>query len=306
MLDTMRATSRWRSSDGPRNFDVVCAGEALWKLATPSGPSAEGMPSVRVRPGGGAVDVAMALAREGLRVGLATVLTDDTFGRARFEQIAASGVDVGGVALSRPRSGFVLVDASGGANQVPADVEEQPPMEVPDNWTSELLLLSGLSPVVSHAAALCKAARAARRMGTLVLLDFNASLHLWAGRDPRTIRMVLREVDAARCSLADLAVVGLDVEMVRPLLRQSAVLVVSDGDGGAVARGPFGEVAFAPPAASPRRADGSGDSVAAALCVELTRPGEVGESPGARWHRALRRGYARAIAPSWVTHTSRV
>ena len=291
----MRATEEEQRR--PKNFDVVCAGEALWKLATPTGPSAKGLPSMRLRPGGGAVDVALALARAGLRVGLATVLTDDKFGRARVEELAESGVDVGGVAHSRPRSGFVLVDARGGANQVAADVEEQPPLEVPDSWTSELLLLSGLSPVVSHAAALCKTARAARRRGTLVLLDFNASLHLWAGRDPRTIRMVLREVDAARCSLADLAVVGLDVDMLRPLLRQSAVLVVSDGAGGAVARGPFGEVAFAPPAANLRRASGPGDSVAAALCVELTRPGEVGESPGARWHRALRRGYTRSPGP---------
>jgi pfkB family carbohydrate kinase len=167
------------------------------------------------------VDVALALAREGRRVGLATVLADDAAGRAWFERIAEAGVDVGGVTLARPRTGFVLVDASGGANQVPTDVEEQPPLEVPEAWTSELLLLSGLSPVVSHAAALCKAARAARRKGTLVLLDFNASLHAWAGRDARTIRMVLREVDAARCSLADLAVVGLDVAMVRELLRGS-------------------------------------------------------------------------------------
>jgi 2-dehydro-3-deoxygluconokinase len=281
------------------NFDVVCAGDALWRLAAPKGPSTKGLPSMRLRPGGGAVDVALALAREGLRVGLATVRTDDKFGRARYEQIAASGVDVGGVVLSRPRSGFVLVDASGGANQTPADVEEQPPLEVPDGWTSELLLLSGLSPVVSHAAALCKAARAARRKGTLVLLDFNASLHLWAGRDPRTIRMVLRELDAARCSLADLAVVGLDVEAVRPLLKQSAVLVVSDGAGGAVANGPFGEVAVAP-AAEVRRANDSGDAVTAALCVELTRRGEVGESPGARWHRALQRGYAMASMRPWA------
>lgn len=288
----MRATVE--ETRRPKSFDVVCAGEALWKLATPRGPTAKGLPSVRLRPGGGAVDVALALARQGLRVGLATVLTDDKLGRARFERIAASGVDVGGVALSRPRSGFVLVDASGGANQVPADVEERPPLEIPEGGKSDVLLLSGLSPVVSHAAALCKAARAARRKGTFVLLDFNASLHVWAGRDPRTIRMVLREVDAARCSVADLAVVGLDVEMVRAFLRQSAVLTVSDGNGGATATGPFGEVVLVPPAANLRRAHGSGDSVAAALCVELTRPGEVGESPSARWHRALRRGHAGA------------
>jgi 2-dehydro-3-deoxygluconokinase len=252
------------------------------------------------------VDVALALAREGLRVGLATVFTDDRFGRACFERIAESGVDIGGVALARARSGFVLVDASGGANQVPADMEEQPPLQVPDGWTAEVLLLSGLSPVVSHAAALCRVARAARRKGSLVLLDFNAGLHLWAGRDPRMIRMVLREVDAARCSVADLAVVGLDVEMVRRYLRPSAILVVSDGVGGAVARGPFGEVAFTPPEDAPLRSSGSGNAVTAALCAELTRPREVGESPSSPWYRALKRGHAAACTRSQVSDISRL
>jgi 2-dehydro-3-deoxygluconokinase len=183
-------------------------------------------------------------------------------------------------------------------------VEEQPPLEVPDGWTAEVLLLSGLSPVVSHAAALCRAARAARRKGSLVLLDFNASLHVWAGRDPRTIRMVLREVDAARCSVADLAVVGLDVETVRRFLRSRAALVVSDAVGGAVARGPFGEVVFTPPEEAPIRPSGSGDAVTAALCTELTRACEVGESPSSRWYRALQRGHAAALAQVQVSDIS--
>jgi 2-dehydro-3-deoxygluconokinase len=285
-------------TEAARSFDVICAGEALWKLAVPGRPSARGSHGLRLRPGGGAVDVALALAREGLRVGLATVLADDAAGRASLERIGESGVDVRGVILARPRSDFVLVDASGGANQVPADVEEQPPLEVPEGWTSDLLLLSGLSPVVSHAAALCKAARAARRTGSLVLLDFNASLHAWAGRDPRTIRMVLREVDAARCSVADLAVIGLEVGTVRELLRPSAVLVVGDGAGGAVANGPFGEVVFKPSDATVIRASatGSGDSTTAALCAELVRPAEISESASSRWYRALRRGHDGASA----------
>jgi 2-dehydro-3-deoxygluconokinase len=268
-----------------RRFDAICAGEALWKLA-PAG-SATG---VRLRPGGGAVNVALALAREGLRVGLATVLTDDDFGRGSSERIAASGVDIGGVALARPGRGFVLVDASGGASQVPTFAEEEPPLEVPVGWSSQILILSGLSPVISHAAALCKAARAARRQGALVIVDFNASLHVWVGRDPRTIRAVLGEVDAARCSFADLAVLGMDVATVRGALRRSAVLVVSDGARGAVATGPFGEVAFAPRERAPVHPIGAGDAFTAALCAELARPGEPGESPSALWHRALRRG----------------
>jgi 2-dehydro-3-deoxygluconokinase len=275
-----------------RRFDVICAGEALLKL-TPRVGSPSG---VGLRPGGGAVNVALALARHGLRVGLATVLTDDEFGRTSLEKIAAAKVDVGGVALARPRAGYVLVDSSGGARQVPSVGAEEAPLEVPAGWSSRLMVLSGLSPVVSHAAALCKAARAARRDGALVLIDFNASLHVWVGRDPRTIRMVLREVDVARCSFADLAVLGMDVAMVRAALRPTAVLLVSDGLGGAVATGPFGEAALAPSAAVPLPPNGAGDAFTAAVCAELTRPGEPGESPAALWHRALRRGGAAAGA----------
>ncbi len=280
----MFATTRVVPEPGrARRFDAICAGEALWKLAPAS--SATG---VRLRPGGGAVNVALALAREGLRVGLATVLADDDFGRGSSERIAASGVDIGGVALARPRRGFVLVDATGGASQAPTFAEEEPPLEVPVGWSSQILILSGLSPVISHAAALCKAARAARRQGALVIVDFNASLHVWVGRDPRTVRAVLREVDVARCSFADLAVLGMDVATVRGALRRSAVLVVSDGVRGAVATGPFGEVASAPREAIPLRPIGTGDAFTAALCAALVRPGEPGESPSALWHRALR------------------
>jgi 2-dehydro-3-deoxygluconokinase len=275
-----------------KNFDVICAGEALWKLTPRRGTVSPKPP--RVSPGGGPVTVALALARQGLRVGLATVLADDTFGRDSAEKIAGAGVDVGGVTFARPGKGFVLIDGSGGANQVPSDAEEEPPLAIPVEWSSQVLLLSGLSPVVSHAAALCKAARAARRDGTFVLIDFNASLHVWAGRDPRTIRMVLREVDAARCSLADLAVLGMEVATVRAALRSDAVLAVSDGGGGAVAIGSFGDVTFVPPQGTRLRTTGTGDACTAAICAELARHGEPGESATARWFRALQRGHASA------------
>ncbi|MEO6576004.1 MAG: PfkB family carbohydrate kinase, partial [Polyangiaceae bacterium] len=64
-----------------RGFDVICAGEALWKLEERDAPFAI-EPTLRLRPGGGAVNAALTLARQGLHVGLATVLGDDSFGRA--------------------------------------------------------------------------------------------------------------------------------------------------------------------------------------------------------------------------------
>lgn len=277
------------------SLDVICAGEAQWKVALLSARSS----GVTLRPSGGAVNVALALARAGLRVGLATVLDDDDFGRRSLARIAEAGVDVGGVMLARPRGGLVVVDATGGTNKVAPGAEANAWLAVPEAWSSELLLLSGLSPGLAHAAALCREARRARRRGTMVAIDFNASLHAWAGRDARTIRMVLREVDVARCSVADLAVLGMELAEVRAVLRETAVLVVSDAEGGAIATGSFGEVAMRADAtvsgesASPR---GGGDAFTAAMCAELLRRGEPGESVSARWHRALVRGRAAALA----------
>jgi 2-dehydro-3-deoxygluconokinase len=296
----MHARSRVREEPRAKSFDVICAGEALWKIRAPGSDLSRGSRGVGLRAGGGPLNVAMALAGAGLRVGVATVVTDDTFGRGYVRKIAATGVDTGGVALAQPRAGntgLVRVDASGGAHPIAKDAEAEPPLEVPAGWSSRVLLLSGLSPVISHAAALCKAARAARRQGTFVLLDFNASLHVWAGRDPRTILMVLREVDAARCSLADLAVLGLDATTVRGTLRSDAVLVVSDGVGGAVATGPFGDVSVVPPPGALVPAPGHGDACTAAICAELARPPERGESPRARWFRALRTPLAASVLP---------
>jgi 2-dehydro-3-deoxygluconokinase len=280
----------------PKSFDVICAGEARWQLAGSEAPFSKKSARVHLRPGRGVVSVALLLARAGLRVGLATVLLDDELGRAAMKKIAASSVDVAGIALARPNAGFVLVDASGGANQAPSRVEKEEPVEVPVGWSSQVLLLSGLSPVVSHAAALCKAARTGRRTGAVVFIDFNASLHAWSGRDPRTIRMVLREVDVARCSFEDLAVLGMDVATVRSALPRSAVLVVSNGAGGSVATGPFGEVAFKPRELTAHPPSGVGDPFTAAICAEWVLPGAPRGSESARWLRALQRGHAAAMA----------
>lgn len=283
---TTLAQSEVRST----TFDVICVGEAMWRLAGGSGSSAS---NVRLRPSRGAVNVALTLRERGLRVGLATVLVDDAHGRRAYEGIAAHGIDVAGVTLAAVRPGLVVMDAHGEANPLSSEAEERPPAEVPATWSSRVLLLSGLSPIVSHVAALCRAARRARRLGSLVVIDFNAALHAWVGRDPRTIRTLLREVDVARFSVADLAVVGLELEGVRNALSSSATVVVREPSGRLVAHGPFGEVAVTPRRSEAHdafRTAGAGDTLTAAICRELAAPVERGETPSSLWHRVLRRG----------------
>jgi sugar/nucleoside kinase (ribokinase family) len=144
-----------------------------------------------------------------------------------------------------------------------------------------VLVLSGLSPFVAHAAALCRAARAARRVGTTVVLDINASLHAWAGHDARTIRSVLREIDVARCSISDLAVLGLDAGSVRAAMRTDATLVVSDARGGYVATGPWGEMS-----AIGQARKRAGDHVTASIAASLVK----GAASTGFWVDVLRAG----------------
>lgn len=261
---------------------MICAGDALVQAReTGSG----------LRAGGGAIHAALSLAEQGLRVGLATVLADDTSGRALRAKIAASGVDVGGVQLATPRSELLFV--RGGARQVVSAREMEQPIAMPTKWSSRVLLLSGVSPVVSHGAALCRAARAARRAGTITVVDMNADWHLWKGRDPRALRMVLREADVVRCSAQDLFGINMDVHTLRSALRTTAVLVSSDGAGRATATGPFGEVAHALPARA--TLIGEGDAFNVAICAELARVDPADEGGGALWARALRAAHEAIV-----------
>src|SRR6185436_11999887 len=103
--------------------------------------------------------------------------------------------------------------------------------EIPDVWTSPVLLLSGVSPSVVHSAAMCRAARTARRARSLVVVDVNARWHRWFGRDPRSMRALLRDADVIRCSPEDLAVLGDDATTLRALVRRDAVTLVTSSTG---------------------------------------------------------------------------
>jgi sugar/nucleoside kinase (ribokinase family) len=272
----------------PKTFDVICAGEPQWRLVR----SHEGLARSSVRFRSSVLEIGRLLARTGIRVGLATVLDDDEQGRRAVQGLAATGVDVGGVVLSSAVRSLVVVDAGGGQSGVLAEREPERALDVPPAWSSDVLLLSGLSPLTSVAAALCKAARKARRDGTTVVVDFNASLRLWAGREPRTTFMVLREADVVGCTFADLAVLGVDAATVRKAMRAEAVLVIHDTTG-ATATGPFGEVRCALPRGDRHAAGMASDACTATICAELAGSSTPGESQGGRWHRVLRRWSSR-------------
>jgi 2-dehydro-3-deoxygluconokinase len=272
-----------------RTFDVIATGEATTNLTAPGGVSSTTSSALHFRPGGGAVTAALAMARAGLRVGLVTSLADDAFGRRVRARALHAGIDVGGVAVSRPRAGLVVLEGAGAAREIVPYRDEEVSLAVPDGWSAAVLLVAALSPVVAVGAALCKAARAARRRHATVVVDVHARWHLWAGRDPRAIHMVLREADVVHATTHDLAALGVDAEALRKMLRSEAVLVVTGATGEARATGPFGAVArgpLGPPSVAPDRA---GAPFAAAICAELASVGAIGVHRSDVWERAFRR-----------------
>jgi len=274
VVEVAGSVAEWRA----QHFKVVCVGEALLSVGGSSG----------FRPSGGALSAAVLLARRGLQVGLTAALEDDAHGRAVVTDLKQSGVDVGGIALVPPRSRLVASDAR---RVVPLRPEDEPPLSVPDGWRSELLLVSGLSPALIPAAALCRAARAARRGGAVVVVDINARRALWRGRDPRTVHAILREADVVRCSSDDLVSLWTDPTTVRAAMRESATFVLTDGPGQAVASGPFGEIAVAPREVLAGTVPGAGDAFTAALCEDLVQVHGRFD-----WERALHHAHAAAHA----------
>lgn len=273
---------------GVTRFDVVCAGEV-----------ALGIEGRALRPTGGAFEAAVALAREGVRVGLAAAVSDDSHGRALIAAARAEGVDASGVSLVAPRGMLVVPD--GGDRIVPRRAEDDAPVTVPDAWYGDLLLVTGLTPALVPASALCRAARAARRAGARVLVDVNARPHLWKGHDARTIRALVREADVVRCSTRDLVALWTDVDGLRAFASPDATLVLTEGPGAARAIGPFGEVAVAPPRTFRHALSGAGDAFTASLCVEVARAASIDRID---WVRALERAHAAAAARARRAATS--
>jgi hypothetical protein len=273
----------------PEAFDVICAGQPLWRGSVPS------RGNVAPASASAFVSVTKMMARASLRVGWAATIEDDRRGRALLAEMAAANVHVGAVSLVPPGAGLVLVDASWGWSGLVSDREATAPMEIPAYWSSRVLLLSGLRPGTAGLAAFCKAARRARRDGTVVVLDLVGSLRDWNGHDPRVIAMVIREADVVRCNFFDLAVIGTDATAVRRAMKPGATLVFGH-DGGVTAVGTFGDVSAEPP--RDLRARGVlAESTTAAICAEFARPGGAGETPAARWQRVLRHE-APKLAPS--------
>jgi fructokinase len=273
------------------SVDVLCFGEALVDFF----PERPGLPLEECdryerHIGGAPANVAIGLARLGMRPGLMALVGPDAFGVFVKRKLAEEGVDVRGVGLHRTaKTGvtFVAVAADGGRSFLffrhPSADQMIAETDVDVELVAEATVLHVGSSTLSREparAATWAAIAEARRAGRLVSSDPNWRAHLW--EDPRVateqLAELLRAVDIVKVSDDEL---GPLVGVADPVAGAAAlralgatVAVVTRGARGCVFDAPAGRGEL-PGERPPAVVDstGAGDAFTAGLLTGLLRAG---------------------------------
>ncbi|GAA3581674.1 sugar kinase [Amycolatopsis ultiminotia] len=264
--------------------EVLCIGESM-ALFVPAEPGPPDEVRTWLRTVGGAEsNVASHLPALGVPSAWVSAVGDDPFGRAIVREIAAAGVDVGGVVVDPARpTGLYLKESGASGSPVRYYRRGSAASGMGPELVSGLdfpgvrvLHLSGITPALSDSCeALVRALLDIPRDELLVSFDVNHRPALWTGRD----LSVLREL-AGR---ADLVLTGDDeAERVwgtgdpvrlRELLPGPRTLVVKRGEHGATLVEDGADPLFAP-----------------ALRVEVVEPVGAGDAFAAGFLAATLRG----------------
>jgi len=266
-------------------LDVLCFGEALVDMLPDRRGRLRECERFEAHSGGAPANVAVGVARLGLRAGFCGVVGDDEFGRLLERKLRAEGVETSLRFSAEARTGvwFVALDRRGdrtffspngthGADKLLAatDVRRAPIDRA--RW-----LHCGTSSHVLPAGqrALLSAVRRARSLGVRISFDPNVRAHLW--RHIRELRN-LSEAVFPSCDLVKLSDDETEVCTGESDPDRAAAWLVSRGvklacitlgPGGAIAR--QGERTFRAPARRVSVVDttGAGDGFVAGLLSRL-------------------------------------
>ncbi|HUG14477.1 MAG TPA: sugar kinase [Thermomicrobiales bacterium] len=251
-----------RAVDGDqRGHDLVTFGETMIRLSASGGKRLEEATTLDLAIGGTEANVAVALARLGLRVAWLSALPDNTLGRRVDAELRRHGVDTTHVIWSdRDRAGVYFLDPGVPPrptrvlyDRVDSAVSRVDPDAI--NYAiverAGALHLTGVTPALSPGcAAVChRLAGAAARAGIPIVLDVNYRARLWppdaaaAGLAPLLDRATL-----LLCGASDAATIwglaGAPEEVARALLDRSAAesVVVTLAADGALAMTRAGDI----------------------------------------------------------------
>ncbi len=194
-------------------LDVLSFGEALVDFF----PTAPGVPLVDCdvfhrHLGGAPCNVAVGLARQGVRVGLMTLVGADDFGTYVRNHLVKEGIDVRGVGVHRTaKTGvtFVAVKADGARSFLFFRHPSADQMVTEHDVDAQLIARARVLHVGSSTlareparAATWKAIAAAKANGRLVSSDPNWRAHLW--EDPREATGLLRQL-LSQCDIVKIS-----------------------------------------------------------------------------------------------------
>ena len=301
-------------------IDVVCFGELLWDFY--EADSRADMDPIarqfRREIGGASANVAVALARLGIRVAVAGGIGDDKLGAALEGALSAEGIDTSRIVRLAASTGitFVTQTATGEASFVPYRSGTADALLGAGDITAAMAkarfaVVSSTSMLPSTRDATEKFLAAVDKAKGDVVVDLNVRAHLWA--DAEQMQSAVKEL-VARASLVkaserDLAALAgkrgiswLDENA------KNATWILTRGDKGAAAVGPHGQANSSTKRVRCVDRTGAGDAfLAGALAVIV----KAGAKPGGTewkdiklWTRALEVGHllaARAVVAQGAT-----
>jgi 2-dehydro-3-deoxygluconokinase len=197
-------------------LDVVTLGEAMMLLVAAEPGPLEQVRTFHKRTAGAETNVAIGLARLGLRVGWASRLGDDSMARYLLRELQAEGVDCSRV-VSFPdqRTGFLFKGRVDDGSDPPVEYHRKGsaasrlgPDDVDTGWllSSRHLHVSGVFPALSPStlAATRKAIATMRAAGRSLSFDPNLRPTLWPSPE------LMRDTLNALASACDWVFPGID------------------------------------------------------------------------------------------------
>lgn len=258
-------------------FDVVVLGEALWDVY----PVRAGQ-TIRARRreqrclGGAPANVAVTLARLGLRVAMIGAVGDDPLGEGLRDELAAAGVDTTNVASVRARTGVTFVELGATPRYVPFRNPSADMLldvaHVPERLDTKWLHVGSSSFARPESAAATRLAIA--RSGAAVSFDLNVYRHFFRGPILETFADVLASATLVKASEPDLAALDLDGDALCAL-RPDRLTVLTHAERGATARIGERSVEHRPRAVRALDPIGAGDAFMAGLLAGLVRHGDL-------------------------------
>ncbi|MDB5096863.1 MAG: putative fructokinase [Cyanobacteria bacterium RYN_339] len=280
---------------------ILTAGEALidW-VSRERGATLAAARHFERAPGGAPLNVAVGLARLGVRAGFAGCLAEDPFGDALAALLAAEGVDaslVRRVMGCQTRMAYVTTRADGDRelaafSRVACADAAIAPSDLPvatldhlDAFYFGSLILQG----APARGAVLEAAARVRAAGGLVMFDPNVRLVLWPDR-----QKLLRVLEAA-LTVATVVKLGEDELALLGTLGPGITVLTTHGAQGAEVRWAGGQVRVAAPAVDVVDTTGAGDGFVAGVLAELTALKRADERLAAVPDRLDAAGWTRVL-----------